>query len=259
MRGNEKRGRLTPEDAARYKEIRRLVQVEFSPKKRSAPRRRLEVARSMKIILAAVEQELADAWAQFCGDLDGVTVHRGSILDLECDAVVGPANSFGFMDGGIDALYTDHFGHDVQERLQSLIRTRHHGELLVGTAEIVETNNPRIPFLIAAPTMRVPMILSDSVNPYLAARAALLLVKHGTFASGALAGERVADAVRSLAFPGLGTGVGRIEPATCARQVRAALEDVVLQKSVFPATWADAQARHQSLYTERLRDLQFDE
>jgi O-acetyl-ADP-ribose deacetylase (regulator of RNase III) len=211
----------------------------------------------MKIILAAVDAPLADAWQEFCGDLDCVTVHRGSIVDLTCDAVVSPANSFGFMDGGIDALYSQHFGWHVQDRLQELIRNKHRGELVVGAAEIVDTDNPRIPFLIAAPTMRVPMILSDSVNPYLAARAVLLLIQYGTFSAGPLVGERVSDAVDSVAFPGLGTGVGRVSPRTCARQVRAAI-DVVLGTSSFPSSWADAQQRHQKLYTDRLRDLQFD-
>src|SRR5436190_19411233 len=126
----------------------------------------------MKIVLAAVEDELADARERHCGDLPDVTVHRGSILDLSVDAVVSPANSFGFMDGGIDHLYSHHFGWSVQDRLQELIRTRHHGELLIGTAEIVETGNLRIPYVIAAPTMRVPMVLSETINPYLAARAA---------------------------------------------------------------------------------------
>jgi O-acetyl-ADP-ribose deacetylase (regulator of RNase III) len=103
------------------------------------------------------------------------------------------------------------------------------------------------------------MILSDSVNPYLAARAALLLIQHRTFPSGHLVGERISDAVKSVAFPGLGTGVGRVPPVTCARQVRAAIEDVVLGTSSFPSSWADAQQRHQKLYTDRLRDLQFGE
>ncbi len=132
----------------------------------------------MIIHLTAVEPDLADAWQQFCGDLPDVTIHRGSIFDIPCDAVVSPANSFGFMDGGIDFLYSRRFGWHVQEQLQELIRTHHHGELLVGAAEIVETH-AAIPFLIAAPTMRVPMILRDSINPYLDARAALLLVQHG--------------------------------------------------------------------------------
>ncbi len=211
---------------------------------------------AMNITLTSVETGLADAWERFCGDLNFVTIHRGSIFDLSCDAVVSPANSFGFMDGGIDMLYSQYFGWQVQERVQKAIRTQHHGELLVGQAEIVETDNPDLPFLIAAPTMRVPMILRDSVNPYLAARAALLLVKHGTFDSGTYAGEKIADFVDSIAFPGLGTGVGQVGPNTCAHQVRAAIKDVLLAQGEFPVSWADAQARHQRLYTDRVRDLQ---
>ncbi len=107
----------------------------------------------MNIILTSVEEGLADAWQRFCGDLPFVTVHRGSVFDLSCDAVVSPANSFGFMDGGIDMLYTQHFGWHVQERLQEAIREDHHGELLVGAAEIVETDDPDLPFLVAVPTM----------------------------------------------------------------------------------------------------------
>jgi O-acetyl-ADP-ribose deacetylase (regulator of RNase III) len=161
------------------------------------------------------------------------------------------------MDGGLDMLYSQHFGWHLQDRLQSLIRERHHGELLVGTAEIVDTRNDAIPFLIAAPTMRVPMILTDTVNPYLAARAVFLLIQHGVFTSGMLEGERISDAVKSVAFPGLGTGVGRVTPDTCARQVRQAIDDVVLDKRVFPSTWVQASEFHQRLYSDRLRDLQF--
>jgi O-acetyl-ADP-ribose deacetylase (regulator of RNase III) len=210
----------------------------------------------LNVVLASVEHELAEAWQRFCGDLDGVSVHRGSILDVHCEAVVSPANSFGFMDGGIDHLYSHHFGWHVQRRLQEAIGTRHHGELLVGQAEIVPTDDARIPFVIAAPTMRVPMILRDTVNPYLAARATLLLIKHQRFIDGPFAGEPVASVVRAVACPGLGTGVGKVGPNICARQVRAALEEVVFERGTFPQTWADAQSRHQLLYGDRFRDLQ---
>lgn len=211
----------------------------------------------MKIILTAVESDLTKAWRDFCGDVAGVEVevHHGSIFDIQCDAVVSPANSFGFMDGGIDMLYSRRFGWQVQERLQRLIQEHHGGELLVGAAEIVETD-AHIPFLIAAPTMRVPMILRDSVNPYLAARAVLLLIKNGVFRDGTWAGQRVSEVVHSVAFPGLGTGVGQVGPAVCAHQVRAAIDDVWLEKRSFPKTWAQAQARHQQLYTDNVRDLQ---
>ncbi|MCB9851521.1 MAG: macro domain-containing protein [Phycisphaerales bacterium] len=210
----------------------------------------------MNIVLTSIEPPLTEAWTRYCGDLEFVRVHEGSIFDSGCDAVVSPANSFGFMDGGIDMLYSQRFGWGVQERLQALIREKHHGELLVGAAEIVETNVEQIPYVIAAPTMRVPMILNDSVNPYLAARAVLLLIQYGKFTAGPLEDTPIRDVVKSVAFPGLGTGVGRIGPNTCANQVRAAIDDVLHHKPRFPANWPEAQRRHQQMYASRIRDLQ---
>ncbi len=60
-----------------------------------------------------------------------------------------------------------------------------------------------------------------------------------------------------LAFPGLGTGVGRIGAATCARQVRAAIEDSVLGQFKMPQSWAEASERHQLLYTDTVPRLQY--
>ena len=206
----------------------------------------------MKIVLTAVEPGLLDAWTKFCGDLDCVTVHEGSILNASADAVVSPANSFGFMDGGIDARYSQHFGWHVQDRLRKLIHERHHGELLVGSAEIVETDDTRFPYLIAAPTMRVPMILGqETINPYLATRAVLLLVKRGTFVHGKDLGKQIAEHVQNIAFPGMGTGVGRVSHAVCARQVRSAIDEFLLDKFTNPRSWAEASERHQLLYTDR--------
>jgi O-acetyl-ADP-ribose deacetylase (regulator of RNase III) len=37
----------------------------------------------------------------------------------------------------------------------------------------------------------------------------------------------VREVVRTIALPGLGTGVGGLDPAVCARQVGAALADVL--------------------------------
>ncbi len=210
----------------------------------------------MTIILTGIEPDLVRAWKKWCGDVEDVEIFEGSIFEARCEAVVSPANSFGFMDGGLDLLLSRFFGWHVQQELQRLIREHHHGELLVGAAEIVSTRHERIPFLISAPTMRVPMILRDSINPYLAARAVLLLIQNGTFKSGEYAGWPIRDHVRRVAFPGLGTGVGQVGPDVCAHQVRTATEDVVLQTRGFPSTWAQAQARHQQLYTDRIRDLQ---
>lgn len=210
----------------------------------------------MHLILCATDPRLADAWERYCGDIEFVTVHRGSILDLTCDALVSPANSFGFMDGGIDALYLEHFGAKLQLRLRRSIHDNHHGELLVGAAEIIETDNQHIPFLIAAPTMRVPMTLVESVNPYLAARALFLLLKHGTFNDGPSVDRPISESVSTVALPGLGTGVGGVGPNTCAHQVRTAIDDVLMGEYRSPGTWAEASERHQLLYTDRPRRLQ---
>lgn len=210
----------------------------------------------MHLILTALDAALADAWTAFCGDLDFVTVHRGSILDVDCDAVVSPANSFGFMDGGVDAVYLNHFGPSLQRRVQQHILAHHHGELLVGSAAIVETGDASTPYLIAAPTMRVPMILQHSVSPYLAARAVFLLVQHGRFVVGEQAEQPIARQVQTVAFPGLGTGVGRVPASTCAHQMRQAIDDMILRQYRPPDSWAEASQRHQLLYTDRPRRLQ---
>lgn len=210
----------------------------------------------MKLILAALEAPLAEAWTRCCGDLDFVSVHQGSILDVVCDAVISPANSFGFMDGGIDATYLGRFGRILQVRLQDQIREFHHEELLVGQADVVDTGDKAIPYLIAAPTMRVPMKLSETVNPYLAARAAFLLVTKGRFLSGTRTDEQVANCIETVAMPGLGTGVGNVGENTCAHQVRRAIDDVILELYRHPQTWAEVSERHQLLYTTMPRRLQ---
>ena len=188
--------------------------------------------------------------------LPGLTIHHGSILDITCDALVSPANSFGFMDGGVGALYLRRFGKNLQQRVQQTIAEHRHGELLVGAADVVETGDPAIPFLIVAPAMRAPMTLTDSVNPYLAARAVLLLTQHGRFRGGQHQGVPIRDLIKTVAIPGLGTGVGDIGPYTCAHQVRAAIEQVWLGLPTAPRTWAEASERHHLLDTRHPRRLQ---
>ncbi len=167
----------------------------------------------VKLILTAVDEALANAWQVFCSDVPDLVIHHGSILDVTCDAVVSPANSFGFLDGGVDAVYRRHFGAIIQARLQQAIQEHHHGELLVGAAEMILTDDVHIPYLIAAPTMRVPMILRDSANVYLAARALFLLLRHGVARCGPAKGQPIRDLIETVAMPGFGTGVGQVSPS----------------------------------------------
>ena len=103
----------------------------------------------------------------------GVTAVEGNILDHSADAIVSPANSFGFMDGGIDLAYFEHFSWHVQAQVQSEIMMHFDGELLVGQALSVQTGDERFPVLISAPTMRVPMAITDPDHVRMATRAAI--------------------------------------------------------------------------------------
>jgi hypothetical protein len=59
---------------------------------------------TFEILLTAIDSDLAEAWRRHCGRYAFVTVEQRSILEVDADAVVSPANSFGFMDGGIDRV-----------------------------------------------------------------------------------------------------------------------------------------------------------
>jgi O-acetyl-ADP-ribose deacetylase (regulator of RNase III) len=199
----------------------------------------------MELILVSQQEALAQAWERYCGDVAFVRIYRGSILDVECDAVVSPANSFGFMNGGIDLLYSQTFGWDVQKRLQQVILEHHNGELLVGSAEVVDTGHPSIPWMIAAPTMRMPMTIRNTVNPYLAARAVFLSIQRGTLRTGVHTGKPVSGVISTVAMPGLGTGVGRVDPEVCSRQVRAAIDQVLLGRAWYPEEWGQVLQQHE--------------
>ena len=191
----------------------------------------------MKIQLIDRNQYLCELWEKEFKQYDNVTVHQGDFFGVPADCVVSPANSFGFMDGGLDGYITNRLGSQVQAALQKKIIREYDGELLVGEATLVKTESPLVPYLISAPTMRVPTILpKDTINPYLAMKATLLCAL-GNF-----------DKINTITVPGLGTGVGLVDFAICARQMRKAFEDVIVSPVAFPKSWRKIQLRHIDLY-----------
>src|SRR6187402_1128898 len=127
----------------------------------------------MKYILFDKNKEMTDAWNEFFHDSPDVEIVLGDLNSIDCDTIVSPAISFGFMDGGIDYAISVRLGWDLQIKLQQVIQDLPEGELLVGNALIVETGDQTIPFLISAPTMRVPtnFNIATSINAYLAMKA----------------------------------------------------------------------------------------
>jgi len=197
----------------------------------------------MNIVLADIDGGLIKAWNSIAGDNVHVSTYQGSIFEVECDALVSPANSFGFMDGSLDFAISEFFGWHVQDRLQEAIKSKHNGELLVGQVEIVPTDHASIPYVISAPTMRVPLDIRGTANPYLAIRGVLLAVKNGVFKDDTL----VKDRIKTIAFPGMGTGVGQVPPNVFAKQMKQAVEDVIEERFEFPQTIWNAEKSHQEI------------
>jgi O-acetyl-ADP-ribose deacetylase (regulator of RNase III) len=172
-----------------------------------------------RIDLVARDRALYEAWTQVFEPFEEVAAHLGDLFAKDADAMLSPANSFGIMDGGLDLAIRDQLGFEVQSRAQKAIVEEHHGELPVGAALVIPTDHARWPYLIVAPTMRIPEPVPRSLNAYLAFRAAITAVVRFN--------ERAAaPAIRSLVCPGLATGIGQMPPRRCAAQMRLAYMQV---------------------------------
>jgi O-acetyl-ADP-ribose deacetylase (regulator of RNase III) len=173
---------------------------------------------SLRVSLGDLDAGVAEALARAFANVDSVEVVEGNLVELEYDAIVSPANSFGDMGGGIDKAIDDHHRGAAQKAVMAAIAEHFFGELPVGTAAVVELAGPRPPFLVASPTMRIPGDVSRSINAYLSMRAALVaILKHNK------AGK---PPIRRVAVPGLCTGVGGMPPREAAEQMRAAFDSI---------------------------------
>src|SRR5262249_51159080 len=144
----------------------------------------------LRLSLGDLDPGIARALADAFADADAAEVVEGNLLDLGCDAVVSPANSFGDMGGGIDKAIDDLHKGNTQEAVRAANAGRFVGELPVGAALVVELPGPWLPFVVAAPTMRVPGNVAGTINAYLSMRAALVAI---------LLHNKGSRAVRSLA------------------------------------------------------------
>lgn len=175
------------------------------------------------LLLVDINEDMVNAWREYFSDVD-VEVYHGSILFHPADALVSPANSFGFMNGGIDAVYSNNIGLHLQYRVQEEIKKNYNGELLIGQALEIPTDNAKWPVLIAAPTMRIPAIIHDTTDVYLSTKAALRIAFNKGY---------------KVAMPGMGTATGAVHPRIAAKVMRAAYDDIVTPPA-FPMSLMDA-------------------
>jgi O-acetyl-ADP-ribose deacetylase (regulator of RNase III) len=170
---------------------------------------------TLELWLCHPDGAMADAFRDRFKNLPAVRIFQGPFEDLPPhDCFVTAGNAFGIMTAGIDAAVARFFGPTLMPRVQAHIRECYLGEQPVGTAFILATNHPRVPFLAHAPTMRVPGGIDGTDKIYCAMWAALLAIHaHNT---GGL------PHIGTVALPALGTGFGQVPFTEAARQMAAA-------------------------------------
>lgn len=172
-----------------------------------------------QIMLRDLWDPLVDAGSQVFEPFAAIDVAKADFFAEDADALVSPANSFGIMDGGLDLAIRSELGHHVQKRVQDRILADHHGEIAVGAAFVVPTDHTRWPYLVVAPTMRVPEPSAHTLNAYLAFRAVLLSVA-------AFNAREATPRIASIVVPGFCTGIGGMDARRCAAQMRMAYDQV---------------------------------
>jgi len=126
-----------------------------------------------------------------------VEVKEGSILEVDTDVIVNPANSLGIMGGGVAGVIRRQGGEQIER--EAIMKS----PIPVGKA--VLTSAGRLPFkgVIHSPTMEQPAMRTSAEKVRLSVRAALELADREGF--------------KSIAFPGMGTGVGGLNKEIAAK------------------------------------------
>ena len=140
-------------------------------------------------------------------------------------AYVSPANSLGFMDSGIDFVYSRRMfpgvEREVRRRIHELdIRTTLGRAFLpIGSALLIKTADTSKSWLISAPTMFLPHDVSNTRNAYHAFLAVLtLLEKYNDRA-------HASEQITTLVCPALCCGYGKMLSDVAASQMTDALHD----------------------------------
>lgn len=125
-----------------------------------------------------------------------ITVVQGSILEADVEVIVNAANSQGIMGGGVAGVIKRAAGPEVEAEARRQV------PIPVGEAVLTSGGQTKFTGIIHAPTMREPAMRIPAQHVAHATRAALGLADAKRF--------------RSVAIPGMGTGVGGVSHADAA-------------------------------------------
>lgn len=122
---------------------------------------------------------------------------EGDLTELGVDAVVNPANSYGVMGGGVAGAIRKKGGSGIEREAVKK------APIAIGKAVATTAGSLPCKFVIHAPTMIRPAGTTTIEHVKRATRAALECADKA--------------GLKQVAFPGMGTGVGRIEPGVAAQ------------------------------------------
>lgn len=128
-----------------------------------------------------------------------IIVQKGDLTQIKCDAIVNPANSFGYMGGGVAGAIKRVGGLEIE---RDAVRK---APIPVGKAVVTTAGTLPCKYVIHAPTMKQPAIRIGVENVKLATKAA--------FETG------LKLKLKSIAIPGMGTGVGAVSPDDAAKAI----------------------------------------
>jgi O-acetyl-ADP-ribose deacetylase (regulator of RNase III) len=138
-----------------------------------------------------------------------IVIIEGSLLQVEADLIVNPANSLGYMGGGVAGVIKRVGGSIIEE--EAVIKA----PIPVGSAIITTAGSLPFKGVIHAPTMEEPAMETTEEKVRKAVRASLELADKMGF--------------KSIAMPGMGTGVGKLPKDIAAK---AMIEEIKSFKAV---------------------------
>lgn len=126
-----------------------------------------------------------------------IVLKQGDLLDEGVEAIVCPANSFNQMRGGIAGVIRQRGGEIIEQEAMA------QAPVAVGQAVVTTAGKLKAKHVIHAPTMKLPVQNATIEGAVLSVRAALACADQHNF--------------KSIAFPGMGTGIGGLSYADAAR------------------------------------------
>jgi len=133
-----------------------------------------------------------------------IIIEQEDITELEIEAIVNPANSYGYMGGGVAGAIKEKGGQEIEMEAVSK------APIPIGCAVITTAGKLKARHVIHSSTMEQPAGLTNIDNVKEAVRAALECADE--------------NKLKKIAMPGMGTGTGSVPKGKAAEAIIAEIK-----------------------------------